>query len=81
MRYILSKKYDLNFIVFPIWMPIVYFLLLYSYPSYENLIFISVMILLGETHFGATWYFFKINNVKWALIIYSYCFTAPDERR
>ena len=67
MRYILSKKYDLNFIVFPIWMPIVYFLLLYSYPSYENLIFISVMILLGETHFGATWYFFKINNVKWAL--------------
>ena len=59
-------KIDLQFLLvkFPIIFPIVYFLILSTFPQYETeLIFITIL-LLAETHFGATWPFFldKVNH-------------------
>jgi len=54
---------EVIFVKFPIFLPIIYGLLLYSFPSFETqLIFLSILI-LAETHFGATWPFFldKVN--------------------
>ena len=54
---------EVLFVKFPIFLPIIYGLLLYSFPNFETqLIFLSILI-LAETHFGATWPFFldKVN--------------------
>ena len=54
---------EVIFVKFPIFLPIIYGILLYSFPSFETqLIFLSILI-LAETHFGATWPFFldKVN--------------------
>jgi hypothetical protein len=61
---IVGYKFDLFFIKFPIFFPIIYFLILYNFPSLENLLIITTILLLAEPHFGATWPFFinKINQ-------------------
>ncbi len=48
---------------FPIIFPLIYIIILYTFPSLEtHLIFLTILI-LAETHFGATWPFFldKVN--------------------
>ena len=61
---IVGRKFDLFFIKFPILFPIIYFLTLYNFPSLENFLIITTILLLAEPHFGATWPFFinKINQ-------------------
>ena len=61
---IVGRKFDLFFIKFPILLPIIYFLILYNFPSLENFLIITTILLLAEPHFGATWPFFinKINQ-------------------
>ena len=61
---IVGRKFDLFFIKFPILFPIIYFLILYTFPSLENFLIIITILLLAEPHFGATWPFFinKINQ-------------------
>jgi len=61
---IVGRKFDLFFIKFPILFPIIYFLILYNFPSLENFLIIATILLLAEPHFGATWPFFinKINQ-------------------
>ena len=59
---LLFKK-EVFFVKFPILFPILYLTVLYSFPSFEtHLIFLTILI-LAETHFGATWPFFldKVN--------------------
>ena len=59
---VLLKK-EVFFVKFPILFPLVYLTVLYSFPSFEtHLIFLTILI-LAETHFGATWPFFldKVN--------------------
>ena len=56
-------KKEVFFVKFPFIFPLIYILILYIFPSFEtHLIFITILI-LAETHFGATWPFFlnKIN--------------------
>lgn len=49
---------EFNLVKFPILFPLMYGLFLYLFPSFEiYLIFITILI-LAETHFGATWPFF-----------------------
>ena len=49
---------EFNLVKFPILFPLIYGLFLYLFPSFETyLIFITILI-LAETHFGATWPFF-----------------------
>ena len=61
----INKQFFL--IKFPILFPIFYGIILYSFPSYENLLIIFTILLLAETHFGATWPFF-INKVNYSYI-------------
>ena len=59
----LFLKKEVFFVKFPILFPLLYLSVLYCFPSFEtHLIFITILI-LAETHFGATWPFFldKIN--------------------
>jgi len=61
---IVGRKFDLFFIKFPILFPIIYILILYNFPSLENFLIITTILLLADAHFGATWPFFinKINQ-------------------
>ena len=62
MLNILLKK-EVFFVKFPILFPILYVIVLYSFPNFETqLVFITILF-LAETHFGATWPFFlsKVN--------------------
>ena len=57
-------KKEVFFVKFPILFPLIYLTILYSFPSFEtHLIFLTILI-LAETHFGATWPFFldKVNT-------------------
>ena len=61
MSFLLKK--EVFFVKFPILFPLVYLTVLYSFPIFEtHLIFLTILI-LAETHFGATWPFFldKVN--------------------
>ena len=58
------KNLEFLLVKFPIIFPVIYFVALYNFPQFETeLIFITIL-LLAETHFGATWPFFldRINN-------------------
>ena len=59
---ILFKK-EVFFVKFPILFPLLYLTLLYSFPSFETQLVFITILLLAETHFGATWPFFlsKVN--------------------
>ena len=58
------KNGEFFLVKFPIVFPLIYFFILSTFPQYETeLIFITIL-LLAETHFGATWPFFldKVNH-------------------
>ncbi len=59
---VLFKK-EVFFVKFPILFPLLYLILLYSFPSFETQLVFITILLLAETHFGATWPFFlsKVN--------------------
>jgi len=58
-------KLDLQFFLvkFPIIFPLVYGFILYNFPQFETELIIITILLLAETHFGATWPFLvdKVN--------------------
>ena len=67
------------FVRFPIIFPIIYGLILYSFPNYEQLLILLTILLLAETHFGATWPLFlnksnrpQILEKKMNLYLYPY---------
>ncbi len=56
-------KNEIFFVKFPILFPILYIGVLYLFPSFETQLIFITILLLAETHFGATWPFFldKVN--------------------
>ena len=61
MNNFFSKETQL--VKFPFFLPLIYGAILYLFPQFEtHLIFITILI-LAETHFGATWPFF-LNRLK-----------------
>ena len=66
-----SKFFKILFVKFPIIFPIIYAIILYSFPSLEQILIIFTILLLAETHFGATWPFFlsKTNSTFLRLCI------------
>ena len=81
-------KKEVFFVKFPFIFPLIYILILYLLPSFEtHLIFITILI-LAETHFGATWPFFlnkinfpyikekKINLIFIPIILTLFCFAG-----
>jgi hypothetical protein len=72
---IINKNIDFFLIKFPIIFPILYGIILYFFPLYENYLIFFTILLLAEPHFGATWPFFLskknksfINDNKFFLI-------------
>ncbi len=67
-KQIINKSFDLIFIKFPIIFPIIYGLILFTFPNYENILIFVTLLFLAESHFGATWPFFlnksNINEIK-----------------
>lgn len=59
----LLLKKEVFFVKFPILFPLLYLIILYSFPSFETQLVFITILLLAETHFGATWPFFlsKVN--------------------
>jgi len=49
---------EFNLVKFPIIFPLIYGFILYSFPQYETYLLFLTILLLAETHFGATWPFF-----------------------
>ena len=84
-KQIINKNFDLVFIKFPIIFPIIYGLILFTFPQYENILIFVTLLILAEPHFGATWPFFlnksnfseiKNNKIKYivapvAIVIFS----------
>ena len=60
-----TLKFNKEFFLvkFPIIFPVIYALILYQFPNFETQLIIITILLLAETHFGATWPFFldKVN--------------------
>ena len=56
-------KNEVYFVKYPIFFPILYLTVLYLFPSFETQLIFLTILLLAETHFGATWPFFldKVN--------------------
>lgn len=54
---------EFNLVKFPIIFPIIYGLILYLFPEFETYLIFITILLLAETHFGATWPFF-LNNAN-----------------
>ena len=61
MNTILKK--EVFFVKFPIIFPILYLSVLYLFPGFETQLIFITILLLAETHFGATWPFF-LDKVK-----------------
>ena len=57
MNYVISKDIDFLLIKFPIIFPFAYYILLISFPNYENYLILFTLLFLAEPHFGATWPF------------------------
>tara|TARA_B100001063_G_scaffold239563_1_gene263287 strand:- start:1430 stop:2353 length:924 start_codon:yes stop_codon:yes gene_type:complete len=76
---------ELILVKFPIIFPLLYIFFLYYFPDYENHLVFFTILLLAETHFGATWPFFldkinypyikenKINLISLPIIIFIFC--------
>ena len=58
---------EFNLVKFPIIFPIFYGLILYLFPDFETYLIFLTILLLAETHFGATWPFF-LNNANRSFI-------------
>lgn len=56
------------FVRFPIFLPIIYFLILKYFPDYELYLIATTIFLLAEPHFAATWPIF-LNKVNYSYII------------
>ena len=64
-----SIKLDTQFFLvkFPIIFPLIYGFILFAFPNYETGLIILTILLLAETHFGATWPFL-IDKVNYPFI-------------
>ena len=60
-------KKDVFFVKFPVFFPLLYGFILFSFPILETQLIFITILLLAETHFGATWPFF-INKVNYNYI-------------
>ena len=49
---------EFNLVKFPLIFPLIYGVILYSLPDFETYLIFFTILLLAETHFGATWPFF-----------------------
>ena len=65
MRNYLNAEFIL--VKFPLIFPLIYFIILSTKPELETLLIFFTIIILAETHFGATWPFF-LNKTNFSYI-------------
>jgi len=53
----INLNYQFLLVKFPLIFPLIYAFILYNFPSLETTLIILTILLLAETHFGATWPF------------------------
>jgi hypothetical protein len=58
----INLDYQFFLVKFPIIFPLFYAFILYSFPNLETALIILTILLLAETHFGATWPFLLDKN-------------------
>ena len=58
----INLNYQFLLVKFPIIFPLIYAFVLYKFPSLEAGLIILTILLLAETHFGATWPFLLDKN-------------------
>lgn len=63
-QWVVSKKFDLAFFLFPFLLGVAYFLLIYFLPAYALITTAIVWVVFAQAHFGSTWfvYFDKKNR-------------------
>jgi hypothetical protein len=75
-KQIINKNFDLILIKLPIIFPLIYGVILFTFPQYENILIFATLLLLAEPHFGATWPFFlnksNLGEIKNNKITYIY---------
>ena len=54
---VVNNRIDFLFIKFPILFPLIYGILIYLFPDYQNYIILITILILAEPHFAATWPF------------------------
>jgi hypothetical protein len=65
-RILNSRRNELLFLAFPFWIPLVYLALIQLFPNNHVVVFTLFVLILGETHFAATWLFFSLpSNRSW----------------
>jgi hypothetical protein len=65
-RILNSRRSEFLFLIFPFWIPLVYLALIRAFPANPVLVFTLFVLVLGETHFAATWLFFSLpSNRSW----------------
>jgi len=69
---------EFNLVKFPIIFPIIYGLILFLFPDFETHLIFFTILLLAETHFGATWPFFlNSSNSKFIIKNRIYLISFP----
>ena len=64
--FIIGPKFDDLFVFFPFWFPLIYIALVVNFPFLAPYLFLTVLFLFAETHFGSTWlFFFDKENKSW----------------
>ena len=75
-KQIINKNLDFILIKFPIIFPLIYGVILFTFPQYENILIFTTLLLLAEPHFAATWPFFlnksNLEEIKNSRIQYIY---------
>tara|TARA_E500000331_G_scaffold172879_1_gene167156 strand:+ start:858 stop:1817 length:960 start_codon:yes stop_codon:yes gene_type:complete len=61
-----SRFFEINFILFPIWITFFYFFAKSLLPFSDEIIFFIFLFILGESHFASTYlFYFDKSNHKW----------------
>lgn len=62
---VFGKKTDWLFVVFPIWIPIAFYLVVNGTSLNQSVLLFSFFVLVGESHFLATLFFFTKSNFEY----------------
>tara|TARA_B100001175_G_C19512788_1_gene645044 strand:+ start:51 stop:1001 length:951 start_codon:yes stop_codon:yes gene_type:complete len=65
---VVNNRIDFFFVKFPILFPLIYGILIYLFPNYQNYIILITILILAEPHFAATWPFMINKNNRDMLI-------------
>ena len=73
-----SILYESLLIAFPIWIPALYLIIIFNFPTMQMTLLLFTFLILGELHFGITWlFFFDKKNRRFINENYIYSYIIP----